>query len=123
MPDGVLAMGLLVRYPPAAAVVGALAMWGELWGVGRFERIISRFPGLHGAGAGIRDGILLVSEVALLIGGAIAADAMWPGVGFYVVGGFWLLNEASGRRIMRVAVGPLAAIAAGLVHNLQYWLS
>lgn len=123
MPDGVLAMGLLVRYPPAAAVVGALAMWGELWGVGRFERIISRFPGLHGAGAGIRDGILLVSEIALLIGGAISADAMWASVGFYIVGGFWLLNEASGRRVMRVAVGPLAAIAAGLAHNLQYWLS
>jgi hypothetical protein len=123
MPDGVLAMGLLVRYPPAAAVVGALAMWGELWGVGRFERVLARFPGFHGAGAGIRDGILLVSEVALLIGGAIAADAMWPGVGFFVVGGAWLLNEASGRRIMRVAIGPLAAIAVGLVHNLQYWLS
>jgi hypothetical protein len=123
MPDGVLAMGLLIRYPPAAAVAGAVAMWAELWGVGRIERVISRYPGLHGAGAAIRDGILLVSEVALLFGGAFSAHAMWPGIGLFVVGGFWLLNEAAGSPVMRVAVGPLGAIAVGLAANLHIWIS
>ncbi|MFH5823525.1 YhfT family protein [Georgenia sp. AZ-5] len=123
MPDGVLALGLLIPFAPAAAVAGAAGMWAELWGVGRFERLMSRYPGLHGAGAAIRDGLLLVSEIALLVGGFITANAMWPGVGLFVVGGFWLLNEVSGTRVMRVAIGPLAAILVGLAANVRVWIS
>jgi hypothetical protein len=48
---------------------------------------------------------------------------MWPGIGLYVVGGFWLLNEVSGVRVMRVAVGPLAAIAVGLAFNARVELA
>ena len=118
IPDGVLALGLLSsRFPPLAVVVGALAMGGEVWGLGRLERLIAAFPGLHGAGAAIRDGLLLTSEIALLLGGAISANMMWPGYGIFVVAGFWLLNEAFGTRILRVAVGPIAAIVTGLAVN------
>lgn len=119
MPDGVLGLGLLARLPPVAAAVGALAMGTEIVGVTRFERMLARHPGLHAAGGAIRDGLLLVSELGLLIGGALSANSMWPGVGFFVVGGFWLANEALGVPVMRVAVGPLAAILTGLALNIR----
>ena len=123
MPDGVLALGLLARSPFPAAALGFLGMGSELWALRRFERLLARFPGLHGAGAGIRSGLLQVSELGLLIGGARSANDMWPGIGLYVVGGFWLLNEVSGVRVMRVAVGPLAAIAVGLAFNARVELA
>lgn len=122
MPDGVLGLGLLARLPPAAAVVGAVAMASEVLSISRLERLLARHPGLHGAGGAIRDGLLLVSELGLLIGGATSANAIWPGVGFFAVGGFWLANEALGVRVMRVAVGPLGAIATGLALNVRLWL-
>ena len=111
-------LGFLIRVPALAAAAGLVAMAGEIWGLGRLERVLASYPGLHGAGAGIRDGLLQTSEIAFLIGGALSANALWPGFGIYVVGGFWLLNEAFGVKVMRVAVGPLAAILVGLLVNV-----
>lgn len=119
MPDGILGVGFLAGSPSIAAPGGAVLMLAEIWGLLGFERLLARFPGLHGAGSAIRDGLLMVSEVALLIGGAVSSQAMWRGVGMAIVGGCWLLNEMSGRRVMRVAVGPLAAIAVGLLVNMK----
>jgi hypothetical protein len=118
MPDGVTAIGFLL--PPAVApLAGAAVLAGEVRVVGRLERLLARYPGLHGAGSAIRDGLLLVSEVAFLIGGALSAAAIWPGFGLLAVGACWLLNEAAGTPVMRVAVGPLAALAVGLLFNLH----
>jgi hypothetical protein len=64
-------------------------------------------------------GLLLVTELGLLIGGTVSANEMWPVVGLYVVGGCWLLNEVSGAKVMRVAIGPLAAILVGLTFNVR----
>ena len=40
--------------------------------------------------------------------------------GFLIGGVIYLINEATGRKIMRMAIGPIAAIATGLLFNLTY---
>jgi len=39
-----------------------------------------------------------------------------------MVGGFYTLNEVTGQRIPKSAVGPLAAVAVGLLYNLAILL-
>lgn len=38
-----------------------------------------------------------------------------------MIGGcIYLINEMTGRKIMRMAIGPVAAIATGIILNLTY---
>jgi hypothetical protein len=53
-----------------------------------------------------------------LVGGFLAANAIWQGYGIVVLGLLYVLNEAADRPVMRLAVGPLGALAAGLAVNL-----
>ena len=65
-------------------------------------------------------------EFALLIGSMSACCAMGEttsvgATGGFIIGGvIYLVNEATGRKIMRMAIGPIAAIATGLLLNLTY---
>lgn len=120
MPDGISGLGLLVRIPVLGPFIGAGAMFGEIWGAKSFIRVFSRYPGLHGAGAAIRDGLLIVTEISLFVGGVLSANSIWPTFGIYIVVACWLLNEAGGRPVLRVAVGPLATIGVGLLMNIYY---
>ena len=40
--------------------------------------------------------------------------------GFFIGGTIYLINEATGRKVMRMAIGPIAAIACGIILNLLY---
>ena len=67
-------------------------------------------------------------EFALLIGSIAACAAMGAstaagaGGGFILGGMIYLINEMTGRKIMRMAIGPIAAIATGILLNLTYFL-
>ena len=61
-----------------------------------------------------------VLEVALLIGGMMAAQAMAPGFGLFVVIGLYVLNKTSKKPIVDMAVGPVGAIAVGILINILY---
>ncbi|WP_256201191.1 YhfT family protein [Thermoanaerobacter thermocopriae] len=41
-----------------------------------------------------------------------------PGLGIFIVIGLYLLNEIAGRPIVRMAVGPVAAILVGILANI-----
>ena len=81
-------------------------------------RLLDKYPGVRESGENIRTAMTRILEVALLIGGANAANAIAPGLGFFVIAGIYLLNEAAGRPIVRMAVGPIGAIAVGIIANL-----
>ena len=59
-----------------------------------------------------------VLEVALLVGGVIAANSMVNNIGALFVIGVYLLNKQSKKPIVDLAVGPVAAIAFGLIVNV-----
>ena len=56
--------------------------------------------------------------IALMIGAFMAANAIWGAVGLMLVGGFYKLNDVSGQRIPKSAVGPIAAVVVGVLYNI-----
>ncbi len=114
----VFGAGILSPNPVVAAIAGALIIFGEVWLLTYLAKFLDRYPGVRASGENIRTAMTRVLEVALLIGGANAANAIVPGFGFFAIAGIYLLNEAAGRPIVRMAVGPLGAIAVGVIGNI-----
>lgn len=117
-PEWVLSAGYLSPSPAAAGLAGGAMLASEILGVPRWLRLLGRHPDLRELGASVRESLNAVTELASLIGGFLAAQAILPGYGALLIGGVHLLNEATGRRVMRVAVGPMGALAAGLIANV-----
>lgn len=114
----VFGAGILSPNPLVAAIAGALIIFAEVWLLTYLAKFLDRYPGVRASGENIRTAMTRVLEVALLIGGANAANAIVPGFGFFAIAGIYLLNEAAGRPIVRMAVGPLGAIAVGIIGNI-----
>ena len=58
--------------------------------------------------------------MALLVGGAIASEKIAPGIGYFWVIGFLLLNRKAKIPIVELAIGPVAAISLGIIVNILY---
>ena len=48
----------------------------------------------------------------------IAADAMAPGLGYLFVAGVYVLNKTAKKPLVDMAVGPVSAIALGIILNI-----
>ncbi|MBV7509461.1 YhfT family protein [Bacillus sp. sid0103] len=114
----VFGVGIFSPNPVVAAIAGALVIFLEIQLLTKMAKFLDRYPGIRASGENIRTAMTRVLEVALLIGGANAANAIVPGLGFFGIAGFYLLNEAAGRPIVRMAVGPVGAIAVGIIGNI-----
>jgi len=79
---------------------------------------LDKFPGIRKSADNIRSSMSQLLEIALLVGGINAGNAMLPGLGMLLVIGIYLLNEAAGRPIVRMAVGPVGAIIVGILVNI-----
>ncbi|ALX47826.1 YhfT family protein [Lentibacillus amyloliquefaciens] len=101
-----------------AVVLGALMIFLEVMLLNYIAKFLDKYPGVRDSGENIRSAMTKLLEVALLIGGANASNAIAPGFGFFFIAGFYLLNEAAGRPIVRMAVGPVGAIAVGIIANI-----
>lgn len=101
-----------------ALIGGVLIIFIEVMLLSSIARFLDKYPGVRNSGENIRSAMTKLLEVALLIGGANAANAIAPGFGFFFIAGFYLLNEAAGRPIVRIAVGPVGAIAVGIIANI-----
>ncbi|CAM3484286.1 hypothetical protein G7061_02365 [Erysipelothrix sp. HDW6B] len=104
--------------PLLAFVVGAAVMVLEVFLINIFAKAMDKFPGVREMGEHIRTAMSRVLEVALLVGGVIAADKMAAGIGSLFVIGFYLLNKQSKKPIVDLAVGPVAAIIFGILLNI-----
>lgn len=102
----------------AALIGGAIVILIEVMLLSRIAKFLDKYPGVRHSGENIRNAMTKLLEVALLIGGANAANAIAPGFGFFFIAGFYLLNEVAGRPIVRIAVGPIGAIAVGIIANI-----
>lgn len=114
----VFAIGLFIRNPLIAAVVGALSIGVEVLLIDQIAKFLDKFPGIRKAGDNIRTAMSKLLEVALLVGGMNAANAIAPGIGFFIVIGLYILNEIAGKPIVRMAVGPISAILVGILVNI-----
>ena len=114
----VFAAALFIGNPIFAAVAGAVIIALEVLLLGVIAKGLDRFPGIRKAGDNIRTAMGKLLEIALLVGGMNAANAIAPGIGFFLVAGLYILNEIAGKPVVRMAVGPIAAILTGILVNI-----
>ncbi|WP_174614741.1 YhfT family protein [Virgibacillus ihumii] len=114
----IFVVGLFSPNVWVAVIIGAIVIFLEVMLLGSIAKFLDNYPGVRNSGENIRNAMTRLIEVALLIGGANAANAIAPGFGFFFIAGFYLLNEVAGRPIVRMAVGPVGAIAVGIIANI-----
>lgn len=114
----IFVVGLFSPNVWVALIGGVIIIFLEVMLLSSIARFLDKYPGIRHSGENIRNAMTKLLEVALLIGGANAANAIAPGFGFFFIAGFYLLNEAAGRPIVRIAVGPVGAIAVGVIANI-----
>ena len=84
---------------------------------------LDKFPGIKRCGDNIRTAMSYVIDIALLIGGILAAQAIMPTTGLFIIVAFWCINKCSKKPLVSMAVGPLGAILVGLIANVLFLLS
>ena len=118
--------GYLCPNPIVAAIAGAVIIFVEVMLLGLIGKFLGNFPSMRDASDNIRSAMNTCVEFALLIGsitacGTMGASTSAGAAGGFIIGGMiYLINEMTGRKIMRMAIGPIAAIATGLLLNLTY---
>lgn len=105
-----------------APIFGFAAEFVEIQLVGMLGTLLSKFPELSKSGDFIRTGMSSTLGLALTIGAFMAANATWGTVGIMIVGGFYALNEMTGNRLPKTAVGPFGAVVVGIVYNIVLFL-
>lgn len=116
----VFVAGLLISNPLIAFIAGAAVMAIEILLLDVLAKLMDKFPGVRKCGDNIRTAMSKVLEVALLVGGMMAAQAMAPGFGLFMVVGLYVLNKTSKKPIVDMAVGPVGAIGVGILINILY---
>lgn len=115
----VFAIGLfLTGNPPLAFLFGFMVMLVEVNLIDLAAKGMDRYPGVREMGENIRTSMNKILEIALLVGGAIACEAIAPGIGFFWILAIWWLNQTAKKPLVRLAVGPVAAISLGIIMNL-----
>lgn len=114
----IYAAALFVNNPIIAAILGFVIIFAEVYLLGGIAGFLDRFPGIRKSADNIRSSMSQLLEIALLVGGINAGNTMVPGLGMFLVIGIYLLNEAAGRPIVRMAIGPIGAIIVGILANI-----
>lgn len=116
--DWLEGLGYIAPNPLVAAVLGGTAMGLEVLSLGRISKFLNKFPALKMSGDNIRTAMTLILEIALLVGGINAGSQIWGGTGVFIVVGLYILNEITGRPVMKMAAAPIAAIVVGILANI-----
>lgn len=120
--------GYLAPNPIVALIAGAIIILVEVLVLGLIGKFLGKFPSIRGASDNIRSAMNNCVEFALLIGsiaacGTMGGETTAGAAGGFLIGGLiYLINELTGRKIMRMAIGPIAAIATGIILNLTYFI-
>ena len=102
-----------------APILGFAVEFIEIQLLGLLGKGLSKFPELSKCGDHIRDAMISCIGIALMIGAFLAANAIWGAVGLMLVGAFYVLNDVTGQRLPKTAVGPIAAVIVGILYNLM----
>ncbi|MFE4172012.1 YhfT family protein [Streptomyces sp. NPDC056909] len=115
-------IGYLLPNPLLAAVVGAVVLALEVLALSSIGKVLGKLPSVRDSSEYLRGAITETLALAILFGSLLAANVMGGGLGILVVGGLYLLNEAMGRPVVRMAAAPAAVLAGGVLLNILYWL-
>ncbi|MGW1104161.1 YhfT family protein [Streptomyces sp. NPDC002540] len=115
-------IGYLMPNPFLAAVVGAVVFAAEVLALSYIGKLLGKLPSVRDSSEHLRSAIGDTLQLAILFGSLMAANAMGGGLGILVVGGLYLLNEAMGRPVVKMAAAPAAVIIGGILLNVLYWL-
>lgn len=110
--------GLLAPNAIVAAFAGATVISLEALSLVIVANVFDRYPGIRKAADNMRNAMSKLLEVALIVGSMMAANKIAPNVGYFIVAGLYILNETLKRPLVRMAVGPVAAILVGLAVNV-----
>ncbi|MFI9630093.1 YhfT family protein [Streptomyces sp. NPDC052042] len=117
----VYAAGYIAPNVVIGAIAGAVIFALEVLALAQLGKLFAKVPSMQDASDHIRNAINQVLEIAVLFGAILAGMQMGGGVGVALVGGLYVLNEAMGRPVMRLAAAPVALICTGLLLNLAHW--
>lgn len=115
-------IGYLMPNPILAAVAGAVVMALEILGLSSIGKVLGKLPSVRDSSEHLRSAITDTLQLAILFGSLLAANVMGGGLGILIVGGLYLVNEAMGRPVVRMAAAPAAVIVGGILLNVLYWL-
>lgn len=119
----VFTAGLLIQNPWLAFVAGLVIIAIEVFFLDIIAKALDSFPGIRRCGDNIRTSMSKILEIALIVGGVLAAQTMAPGFGYFVVIGLYVLNQVARRPIVSMAIGPVGAIVTGLLVNVLYYMN
>lgn len=111
--------GLIAPNIILAAIIGGIVISLEALSLVLVAKFFDNYPGIRKAADNMRNAMSKLLEVAILVGSMMAANKMFPGVGFLVVAGLYLLNETLKKPVVKIAVGPLGAIVTGILVNIM----
>lgn len=112
------AIAILMPNWMVAAVVCAVWKGVEVYLIVYIGKFLNRFPGIRSVSDDIRTAIYNAMEIGLLIGSAIAANAIAPGWGFMILPAVWILNEYAKSPIVKMGLSPICVIIVGIVANI-----
>ena len=117
--------GYLSPNPVVAAILGAVIIFCEVMLLSVIGKQLGRFPSLRDAADNIRSAMGITVEFAVLFGSLNAVVVMGNSVGnptlaFAIAGAIYYINEVTGRKVMRMAIGPVFALGCGIILNLLY---
>ncbi|UNS99475.1 YhfT family protein [Streptomyces tubbatahanensis] len=115
-------IGYLMPNPVLAVIVGAAVFALEVLALSYIGKVLGKLPSVRDSSEHLRNAITDSLHLAILFGSLMAANAMGAGLGILIVGGLYLLNEAMGRPVVRMAAAPAAVIVGGILLNVLYWL-
>lgn len=115
-------IGYLLPNPWLAVLIGALVFAIEVLALSYLGKLLGRLPSVRDSSEYLRNAISESLGLAILFGSLMAANTMGGGLGILIVGGLYLLNEAMGRVVVRMAAAPAAVLVGGVLLNLLYWL-
>ncbi len=81
---------------------------------------MDRFPGMKELGDNTRTAISKVLDIALLVGGMMAANAIAPNLGYIWIVGLYYLNQTAKKPVPAMAIGPIGAITLGIIVNILH---
>lgn len=117
--------GYLSPNPVVAALLGALIILVEISLLGLIGKFLGRYPSLRDCADNIRSAMSTTTEFAVTFGSLNAVITMGTSIGnaalaFAIAAAIYYINEVTGRKIMKMAIGPVFAVATGLILNLLY---
>ncbi|MFE3828305.1 YhfT family protein [Streptomyces sp. NPDC059092] len=115
-------LGYLLPNPFLAATVGAVVFALEVLALSSVGKVLGKLPSVRDSSEHLRAAITETLGLAILFGSLLAAHVMGGGLAVLVVGGLYLLNEAMGRPVVRMAAAPAAVVVGGVLLNLLHWL-